>query len=105
MSDDPVKVLSEQEQLETMPAGKMNLTVVGDQLFRIPLVAKQLGHENASSTGTLMHPSSAEGRFVHDVVYELCQGKMSTREFCEKWYGSDEGALLLSRRIWERGEA
>lgn len=90
-------------EVEDMQVANVDLRQLGHMIFKLPLIALQLGHGSLEKSDVYMHPTTLEARYACDVL-AMVRGEMSTDEFCEEWFGGTEGGLLMLKRLWERGK-
>lgn len=87
-------------EVEQMQAGRIDLTELGDQLLRAVLVAVQLGHTSPQESLIYTHPTSLEGRFVHQLLRSMDRDEEeSFAQFLEDWFGGEDGARLILKRM------
>jgi hypothetical protein len=70
---------------------ELDRAMVGELIIRLPLMARQFGHEHVQGTlDDYYHPQTLEAEFVHDVFTN------STEEIIDKWFGGDADAVRLT---------
>ena len=77
---------------------RLDITALGEQVARLPLISRQLGHSSVQLTVTdylAPHPASSL-----EVEYARALFTSTPEQITQRWYGSDQNALALTRVLW-----